>query len=527
MDIFSNSQLLLIDASYAFFFLITTIFGILVYLKSSRKTSHVTFLLLSLSVGIYQISHVIGASAVDAESSRIVFQFSLSLIFMVAFMVHWISAVVEREKEYFRGVVAMYAAGVVLLATYLLYPNTYLLPSVPKLYFPNYFQAGSLYWLLVVYFVIGFVILMRMLVKAYRMADATHKNRLAYFMAAVVIGFPLGAGGFLLAYNIPFDPIYSMPFNLFIVPLAYGTLRYDIMNIRLAARKALAYLVFVLGTALFILAANAGQSILEAAYPWLPDWIAPLASSLVIVLFAGYIWERMVDLETLKYEFITVVTHKFRTPLTRIKWASEIIRHEVEKTKSPDQELAVGEIENANEHLVVLTDMLVNLKNTSQSSYSYEFEVTDPCELVSSVVENIQKRVADKKIKLTVDCAAKSASASVDRRRMLFALQIVAENAITYTPEGGTVSISVTHDPSDIYIKITDSGIGIAKEDLSRVFSKFWRSKAAKAVDTEGMGIGLFMAKEIAERHDGDIYASSEGLGKGATFSVRLPLVKE
>ncbi|HVU06177.1 MAG TPA: ATP-binding protein [Candidatus Paceibacterota bacterium] len=517
---FANAPLLIADISYTFFFLVTTIFGILVYLKSSRKTSHVMFLLLCLAVGIYQVSYVIGTATPEGDAARAIFSLSLSIIFVVAFTIHWIAATIEREKEYFRTIVAFYAAGIALLVTYLLYPASYLLDSVPKLYFPSYYQAGHLFWLLVVYFAAGFSVVIRMLFKAYRMADAAHKNRLSYYIAAILIGFPLGATSFLLAYDIPFDPIYSIPFNFFIAPLAYGTLRYDIMNIRVAARKALAYALFVFGTALFIVSAYAGQGALTAAYPALPSWIAPLASALVIVLFAGYVWERMRDLEILKYEFITVVTHKFRTPLTRIKWAAEALRKKI-------QDESIGEIESANENLVALTDMLVSLRNTNESTYYYEFEVVDIAELIQSVLANVKQRIADKNISLALDCPPKTFFASADKRRMLFALQIIVDNAITYTPASGKVSIAASHDNSDIYLNVADSGIGIAKDDVSKLFNKFWRSKEAKAADTEGMGIGLFMAKEIFERHDGAIYVSSEGVGKGATFTIRLPLVRE
>jgi signal transduction histidine kinase len=482
------------------------------------------FLLLSLAVAIYQIAYVIGTGASSSEASRAVFQLSLSIIFVVAFTLHWIVATIEREKEYLRFIMAFYAAGIGLLVLYLVRPTAYLLMSEPKLYFPNYYAAGSLFWLLVVYIALGFMFIMRVLLKAYRMADTAHKNRLSYYIAAILIGFPLGATSFLLAYDIPFDPIYSIPFNFFIVPLAYGTLRYDIMNIKVAARKAVAYMVFVFGTALFILAANAAQTLFSVAYPSLPDWIAPLASALVIVLFAGYVWEKMRDLEILKYEFITVVTHKFRTPLTRIKWASEVVRRE---SKSPVETEAVGEIESANENLVVLTDMLVSLRNSNESTYYYEFEVADLADLIASVAGNVKQRAGEKGVMLSVACPPKIMFASVDKRRITFALQIIVENAITYTPANGSIGISVSQDGSDVYVRVRDSGIGIAKDDIPKMFNKFWRSKEAKAADTEGMGIGLFMAKEIAERHDGAIEVGSEGVGKGATFTLRLPLVKE
>ena len=293
------------------------------------------------------------------------------------------------------------------------------------------------------------------------------------------------------------------------------------MDVTLAARKTLSYIIFVLGTGIFILGSNIGNDFLALNYPFVPNWLLPLVSSLV-VLFSGFVWERIRDLETLKYEFITVVTHKFRTPLTRIKWSTEILKRNV--TASEDEKTAVSEIENANEHLVSLTDMLLNLRKAHDSAFQYEFESLDICSVIDSAVKNMNKRMRDRGIDFSLVCSRERAIASVDKRRMLFALQIIVDNAITYTPEQGKISILVSTAGTSVYIKVTDSGIGIAKEDMNKIFNKFWRGKEAKTTDTEGMGIGLFMAREIVDRHEGELYVESDGVNKGSTFTVRLPL---
>jgi signal transduction histidine kinase len=520
-----NIPLFVTDISYTFFFILTVLFGLWVYLKSSHKTLHIMFLFMCLAVGVYQISHVFGITVVNSEASRSIFTLSLSIIFVGCFTVHWIAAAIEREKEYFWTILSMYAGAVGLVTFYIVKPASFLLQSVPKLYFPNYYVAGNYYWLLVAYFALVFVLVLRMLLKSYTISDALHKNRLSYYIFAILIGYPLATFGFFLTYNVQIDPIFSVPFNFFIIPLAYGVLRYDIMDVKTAARKAFSYAVFVLGTAFFILGANLGNNFLATAYPAVPEWILPLISSLLIVLFAGFIWERVRDLETLKYEFITVVTHKFRTPLTRIKWSSEILRKEGEINE--EQKSALSEIENANEHLVSLTDVLLNLRKANDSAFQYEFETYDICNLIDSTVKNVSKRVKDREMDFSVVCPELHANVSLDKRRLSFALQIVIDNALTYTPKQGKISITVSKENSSVFIKVKDSGIGIAKDDMSRVFSKFWRSKEAKTTDTEGMGIGLFMAREIIERHDGEIYVQSEGVGKGSTFVIKLPQAQE
>ena len=96
-------------------------------------------------------------------------------------------------------------------------------------------------------------------------------------------------------------------------------------------------------------------------------------------------------------------------------------------------------------------------------------------------------------------------------------------NAMRYTPEGGKVELSVSRKKQDVLISVSDTGIGIAKEDIPRVFSRFWRSDASRERVAGGLGVGLSLTKEIIDRHNGTISVDSE-LGVGTTFTLHLPL---
>ncbi len=231
----------------------------------------------------------------------------------------------------------------------------------------------------------------------------------------------------------------------------------------------------------------------------------------------------MRDIDILKYEFITVVTHKFRTPLTRIKWASEMLKKSLPKEVGQEAHLAIEEVDNANELLVELTDMLVGLRKSDDVNYLYAFEEADVCALVEKASKNMTKHMQDKNLSFRFVCEPGVPTAMLDARRMQFALQIIIENAVVYTPSGGSVSVEVKTRGSHIAIEVKDTGIGISKDDLDRIFTKFFRSKEAKTTDTEGMGIGLFMARQIVDRHEGEIQVSSAGVGQGTTFTVELP----
>ena len=106
-------------------------------------------------------------------------------------------------------------------------------------------------------------------------------------------------------------------------------------------------------------------------------------------------------------------------------------------------------------------------------------------------------------------------------------MQVLLDNAVSYSSQGGRVVLSVSNEGKFGRLAVRDSGIGISSEELSRIFSQFYRGGEARRVDTEGMGIGLSIAQSIAKRQNGKITVASEGLGKGSTFSLYLPKEKK
>lgn len=518
-----NIQLAVTNFTYLAGLLFTVIFGIVVYLKSSRHTSHVLFLFMTLALAIFQISHLIGINVSNDEASQSIFMFGLSQIFVACFTIHWILAVLKKDKEKKGMLLGIYTTGVVLFLYFLSHPSTFLLPSVPKMYLTNYYVPGEHYWLGIVFFFAIALYTSYHLVYAYLHSDAQTKNRIRYFIPSLWVGYVFSPIALFLAYNIEIDPLYSSISTLYIIPLAYGILKYDLMDIRIAAKKALSYAIVVGSVSLGIGSINLVNTWLLDAQPGFPNWLVPLFSSITAVFIGGLVWEKMRELDVLKYEFITVVTHKFRTPLTRIKWATEFLRRVPDES---EKEEAVQEIERADELLVELTDMLIGLSKADDSNYTYTFEDFDTLDRIKKIVTLAKKRIVDKKINLNIVCPTPVSRVQADARRLYFVFQILIENAISYTSEGGSITIVIREENNSwVRIEFQDSGIGIAKEDISRIFTKFFRSPQAKKADTEGMGIGLFMTKQIIERHNGTICVKSEGLDKGTTFVVKMPFV--
>ncbi len=227
----------------------------------------------------------------------------------------------------------------------------------------------------------------------------------------------------------------------------------------------------------------------------------------------------MREIDLLKYEFITTVTHKFRTPLTGIKWATENLNS---LNPTEEQKTQIDYIKNANEKLVELTDLLVTTSEAEHASYEYHFEQGDITQATESVLESLLHQIQTKSLVIEKKFVT-GIMAQFDQVRMKFVLQTLIENAIHYSVGKGTVTIEITQEGKNIRFTVRDQGIGMDKEELLHIFSKFYRTSRARAADTEGLGIGLFIAKEIVLHHKGKIWAESEGQGKGSVFTFTIP----
>ncbi len=256
-------------------------------------------------------------------------------------------------------------------------------------------------------------------------------------------------------------------------------------------------------------------------------FIATLFVISILLFLSIIIWTIVKKLrtnETLKYEFITIIAHKFRTPLTQVKWVSEeLLKSEQDSYKHQ----SIQDIQQSNEKLIKLTNTLIELTDSDNNSVSaYAFEKVNLCEFVRTVSNILKDAFHEKNIFFSVQCPSTDIQVKIDPQRMEFVLQTLLGNALAYTPPGQNVDVTVQKIRHEAIISITDHGIGIDKKDLPHVFTKFFRAQNAQAVDTEGFGVGLYLAQAITRRHKGNISVDSAGIGTGATFTIRLKAVR-
>ena len=307
-----------------------------------------------------------------------------------------------------------------------------------------------------------------------------------------------------------------------IISISYAIVRYDLMDIKVIAKQALFYAVTVgLTTALLSVVVLVSR-FLENDHPMLSLWLIPAIFSTLALFLGLYIWRGMQASEALKYEFITVVTHKFRTPLTRVMWAVDDLKvanlNESEKNQ-------VKSIESSAQNILELVNLLTTVPNEKNALHNMNKDI-DISAILRKLLEGYRRVVAEKNLVLE-ESIEDGVFVFAEKSRIRFVMSAFIENAIMYTKAGGKINVTLTSDGKKAHFQLKDNGIGMDRKTQGLVFSTFFRGEKARLEDTEGMGVGLYIAKRIVEEIDGEIGFHSEGEGEGSTFFFELPIYKE
>jgi two-component system sensor histidine kinase VicK len=179
----------------------------------------------------------------------------------------------------------------------------------------------------------------------------------------------------------------------------------------------------------------------------------------------------------------------------------------------------------ANEMMIKLVNDLMDIDRTGDTYFGYNFEKIPMAGLIVKIMHDFSFMASQRKINLEFFSADEAIpDAKVDPSKLELALGNLVDNAISYTPEGGDIKIVLEKMGDYAKVSVKDSGIGIPKEEITTLFTRFFRAKNAVRVKTEGTGLGLYIARNIIEAHGGKIWVESEE-GKGTTFFFTVPFV--
>jgi len=276
---------------------------------------------------------------------------------------------------------------------------------------------------------------------------------------------------------------------------------------------------------LFILAAYfVGRIYVEPLFVVLIIFIAT-----VILFILSYIivrsFERMAFVSREKSEFISIMSHQLRTPLSAIKWQLDLLLRSSASLTSEKAREAILAAEEQNNRMIKLANDMLEVNRLENNECVFEKETVSLNSLVKEAVDKNKKQASLLGSKIVFSESEKDIKVRADKNRLETVVSHLLDNSIKYG-DGGRINIFLEAIGNKARFSISDEGVGIPKEDFNNIFKKFFRGSISRKYKSDGLGIGLYIAKSIIDSFGGEISFSSIE-GKGTTFWFTIPISKK
>ena len=286
------------------------------------------------------------------------------------------------------------------------------------------------------------------------------------------------------------------------------------------------FLFLVMGAV--IVATAVGSYLIGTYYVAEPEIVAAMVLVVTAILFIiAFVitrnFERLAEASRLKSEFINIVSHQLRSPLTNIKWTFELLTsEELEVPSEKQEEYFINVRENIARMVELIDDLLVvsRIEQGTLPVLKKEFSLED---LIRELISRFEVFAEASKIELNFYPQEGLPKVFTDPSLMKLVVENLIDNAVRYTKGGGKVEIKLRREERNMFFEIKDSGVGIPQKDQKHIFQKFFRAENILKEKTRGSGLGLYTCKAIINSCKGKIWFESEE-GKGTTFYFTLPI---
>jgi two-component system phosphate regulon sensor histidine kinase PhoR len=230
----------------------------------------------------------------------------------------------------------------------------------------------------------------------------------------------------------------------------------------------------------------------------------------------------------IKNDFINNMTHELKTPIASISLAAQMMNDDsVTKTEQMTKHLS-GVITDESKRLRFLVEKVLQMSMFDKKTVTFKEKELDLNEMVENIAQSFNLRVEHTGGKIYTEIEAVDSAIFVDEVHFQNAITNLMDNAVKYRKPDEPIDIYIHtwNDHEKLYLSIRDTGLGIKKENLKKVFDKFYRVHTGNKHDVKGFGLGLAYVKKVIDLHQGEIKAESEW-GKGTKFTISLPILKE
>jgi signal transduction histidine kinase len=248
----------------------------------------------------------------------------------------------------------------------------------------------------------------------------------------------------------------------------------------------------------------------------------------VTFIITVYLVVRQKKLTELKNDFINNMTHEFKTPISTISIAAQMLSDNKLQKSADTYERLSGVIYGETKRLRYQVEKVLQMSLYEGGNIALKMQPLDANELIDSVVQTFNIKVVQNGGTIETNLDAVNSTIKADEMHFTNIIYNLMDNAVKYKRDdvGLQLIVSTRSDSTHLYIQVEDNGIGIHRDDLKRIFDKFYRVPTGNTHNVKGFGLGLAYVRKMVELHHGTIKATSE-LGKGTRFMITLPLYKE
>lgn len=230
------------------------------------------------------------------------------------------------------------------------------------------------------------------------------------------------------------------------------------------------------------------------------------------------------QLNTLKSRFVYTVSHEFRTPLTGISIASELLQHYYDRMDTERRVKTIVSIRQRTDELTTLIEDLLAQSSAESLSSMYRPDNVDPAETTRDIIQEFTDTFNSPTHRIEYDYEYPISTILWDKRLMRHIIRNLLTNSMKYSTAGTIINVSVFARDSNVVLEVRDRGVGISEQDLPHIFTPFFRSNRTETI--KGTGLGLSIVKEFVTMHNGSIHAESEA-GFGTTFILKFPITAD
>jgi signal transduction histidine kinase len=230
--------------------------------------------------------------------------------------------------------------------------------------------------------------------------------------------------------------------------------------------------------------------------------------------------------QQMQVHYMRRVSHELRAPLAAIGTILRVVLEGLTGDMSSKQADLVQRAERRAQDALELIEDLLTLTRSRQAHLEEEFEQVSVTHLIEDSIDLVEDQALSKSLQISTEIAGPLPSVRGEPEALRDMLTNLLSNAIKYTLAGGRVTVIAGADETHVHISVSDTGIGIAEEDIPRIFDEFVRARGARESEVRGTGLGLPIVKSVAEAHGGEVSVIS-AFGEGSTFTVRLPIAED